>query len=73
MCGLLFSNDQEINKRQFLVGLDKQSHRGPDAKAGYAYIAGTHLGHNRLKILDLDNRSNQPMMSLCGKYSIIYN
>jgi asparagine synthase (glutamine-hydrolysing) len=73
MCGLLFSNNQKINKRQFLAGLDKQSHRGPDAKAGYAYIANTHIGHNRLKILDLDNRSNQPMVSSCGKYSIIYN
>lgn len=48
-------------------------HRGPDASLCYQESAGSKLGHNRLKILDLDKRSNQPFNSADGKYSIIYN
>ena len=31
------------------------------------------LGHNRLSILDLDSRANQPMISADGRYVIVFN
>jgi len=49
------------------------AHRGPDAKSGYLAIGDVKLGHNRLKILDLDDRSNQPFVSGDGKYIVVFN
>jgi asparagine synthase (glutamine-hydrolysing) len=51
-------------------------HRGPDAE-GFFYdeADGYHigLGHRRLSIIDLSAAANQPMVSHCGRYVIIYN
>ena len=46
--------------------------RGPDAEGEWTG-AGVVLGHTRLAILDLDARSNQPMHSPGGNYSIVFN
>src|ERR1700739_1424015 len=46
--------------------------RGPDAE-GIWKGAGVALGNRRLAILDLDPRSNQPMFSPNGNYSIVFN
>jgi asparagine synthase (glutamine-hydrolysing) len=46
--------------------------RGPDA-AGLWTTAGVALGHRRLAILDLDTRSNQPMVSGNGRYAMVFN
>lgn len=46
--------------------------RGPDAE-GLWSGEGVVLGHRRLAILDLDARSNQPMVSGCGRYVIVFN
>jgi len=46
--------------------------RGPDA-AGVWTGKGAVLGHRRLAIQDLDARSNQPMVSIDGEYSITFN
>ena len=73
MCGILFTNDASTSKEGFLKALDLMSHRGPDAKLCYKSIDTVKLGHNRLKILDLDNRSNQPFFSGDGRYIIVYN
>lgn len=72
MCGILFTNDERIERRSFLNALELLHHRGPDA-TGYAQFGTHQLGHKRLKILDLDNRSNQPFYSHDGRYIIIYN
>jgi asparagine synthase (glutamine-hydrolysing) len=48
-------------------------HRGPDAPCCYAEQGFSKLGHNRLAILDLDSRSNQPFYSHNGRYVITYN
>jgi len=49
-------------------------HRGPD-NSGIRGIDGTecHLGHLRLSIIDLDPRSNQPFVSTCGRYTLVFN
>jgi len=46
--------------------------RGPDAE-GLWQAAGVVLAHRRLAILDLDARSNQPLMAGDGKSSIVFN
>lgn len=47
-------------------------HRGPDAFGLYEddYI---FMAHNRLAIIDLDKRSNQPMQDGQGQYWIVFN
>src|SRR3989344_7147248 len=47
-------------------------HRGPDATAVWA-DEYTTFGHNRLAVIDLDLRSNQPMVSASGRFIITFN
>jgi len=51
---------------------DRMRLRGPDAE-GLWVGNGVALGHRRLAILDLDARSNQPMVTIDGNYSIVFN
>ena len=51
---------------------DRMRSRGPDAE-GVWTGPGVALGHRRLAILDLDARSNQPMLSADGIYNIVFN
>ena len=48
-------------------------HRGPDSKSQYSLNKKYKLGHTRLKILDLENRSNQPFFSHDKRYVMVYN
>ena len=47
-------------------------HRGPDAGGEYL---DEHVGlcHRRLAIIDLSSAGNQPMVSKCGNYVIVFN
>lgn len=76
MCGILgqisFKNSQLSNIEQFKRALDLQGHRGPDSSdvvVNDSYI----FGHRRLSIIDLDSYANQPMISSCGNYIIVFN
>src|ERR1019366_5687473 len=51
---------------------DRMRKRGPDAE-GIWTSKGVVLGHRRLAILDLDRRSNQPMVAIDGNYAIAFN
>ncbi|MCX8148593.1 asparagine synthase (glutamine-hydrolyzing) [Thermaurantimonas aggregans] len=76
MCGIVgffnYNNDSE----HFLVDLKKMgnsiAHRGPDAE-GYFMDQYVAFLHRRLSIIDLDPRSNQPFVSKCGNYVLIFN
>lgn len=48
-------------------------HRGPDADQFKIVCDGVALGHRRLAILDLDFRSNQPMVLGNDEWCIVYN
>ena len=56
--------------------LDIQAYRGPDGEGEWircldnTWIA---LGHRRLSIIDLSDAANQPMVSTCGQYVLVYN
>lgn len=72
MCGILGGINFPINKET----LNLIRHRGPDRQAIYAdERTGYHisLAHSRLSIVDLSAAGNQPMVSPCGNYVLIYN
>lgn len=68
----MLTSNPVVSKEKFLDTLELLHHRGPDA-TGYAQVGDNHLGHKRLKILDLDNRSNQPFYSRDDRYVMIFN
>jgi asparagine synthase (glutamine-hydrolysing) len=51
---------------------DRMQSRGPDAEGMWS-SEGVVFAHRRLAILDLDARANQPMVSIDGRYTIIFN
>ena len=69
MCGIYFSSylfsESKIKKK-----LDKITNRGPDFQ-GILIKDSNCFGHNRLAIIDLDKRSNQPMQF--DHYTIVFN
>ena len=75
MCGILYYNSKEkLENNVFTNALETLNHRGPD-HAGYQSFSNNKvfLGHTRLKIIDLQNRANQPFLSKCKRYSLIFN
>ncbi|MFM9912806.1 MAG: asparagine synthase (glutamine-hydrolyzing) [Methylophilaceae bacterium] len=50
------------------------THRGPDDMGAWVDAdAGIALGHRRLSILDLTPAGHQPMLSVCGRFVIVFN
>lgn len=61
------SFENEVSKMNDMI-----EHRGPDG-AGVYHDEGISLGHRRLSIIDVADRSNQPMFSEDGRYVIVFN
>ena len=77
MCGIagfVFSSDRvrETDVNAVRQMTRRMSLRGPDAE-GIWTGAGVVLGHRRLAIIDLEPRSNQPMLSADGRYCLVFN
>jgi asparagine synthase (glutamine-hydrolysing) len=62
ICGIKYQNSQSDNeiKEKFLQILNNIHHRGPDSQ-NYYHDENFYIGTTRLKILDLDKRSDMPM------------
>ncbi|MDP3072422.1 MAG: asparagine synthase (glutamine-hydrolyzing) [Opitutaceae bacterium] len=73
MCGILFTNRPGMEREDFVAALATMRHRGPDAPGGYARHGDAQLGHNRLSIVDLNPRSNQPFWSRDRRHAIVFN
>ena len=76
MCGIAgFITKQPLLDAQMLQNAgNAMKHRGPDHQGIYLEDSNTFgLVHQRLSILDLDPRANQPMFSLDKRYIIVYN
>lgn len=75
MCGIAaFLSNTPISSisRDCLPSLGKIEHRGPDLQDTFE-ADHTWLGHVRLSILDLSEAGNQPMVSACNDYVIVFN
>ena len=70
MCGILSVINNDFKEIALSDSLSLMNHRGPDNK-GQIFIDGHYFGHQRLSILDLNERSNQPME--IGNFIITYN
>ena len=76
MCGIFFSiwNSSTDNKKinSITKAFNLLNHRGPDNKK---LIKGNNwsLGHTRLSIIDVNNRSNQPFTDNDKRYFLSFN
>ena len=80
MCGLtgFFLSKKLMDRNILIKNLNEMTssltHRGPDAQNIWINNNNTlGLGHTRLSIRDLSSLGNQPMLSSCGRYLIVYN
>ena len=74
MCGIAgyFSTQNTFSSEELLAMGQSLFHRGPDADGSFSdNLVG--LIHRRLKIIDLSQEANQPMVSTDNRYEIIYN
>ena len=74
MCGIVGISAKTNNDYSDTIRalLSKIKHRGPESEG--VFQKGTvWLGHRRLKIIDISDRSNQPLVTTCGRYTISYN
>lgn len=69
MCGIYGINKKQT-KKQIDTILKLADFRGPDFR-GVSISDNYTFGHNRLAIIDLDSRSNQPFK--CENYEIVFN
>lgn len=70
MCGIVGytgANIELVKKAHAL-----QKHRGPDG-SGFFFNEHISLGHNRLAIIDLNERSAQPLWDNSKRYCVIFN
>jgi asparagine synthase (glutamine-hydrolysing) len=74
MCGIAsyFGNDKDAGVKFCTNACTLLRHRGPDDK-GLFSDENIALAHTRLSIIELSELGHQPMVSSCGRYTIIYN
>ena len=76
MCAILgiIGQNNTISKDEFYNFLQKSKHRGPDlSKIWFSKDNIVKLGHNRLSIIDLSEKGNQPFFDDENKLAIIFN
>ena len=76
MCGIagIINFDQSKINPELANGIKKSlEHRGPDFSKVDYINENVALIHTRLSIIDLDQRSNQPMYSKDNRFSIVFN
>ncbi len=80
MCGICgfvdLSRQMNHGDLQAVIGrmTDSLEHRGPDDSGMWlSPEIALALGQRRLSILDLSMRGHQPMVSACGRYTVVFN
>ncbi len=76
MCGITGFVDSEIRHPELILKrmTDTIIHRGPDDEGlWFDRTTGVGLGHRRLSIIDLSPAGHQPMLSVSGRYVIVFN
>ena len=69
MCGI-YATTKNITESEIQKKLNVINHRGPD-NSDFLINDKFSFGHNRLSIIDLDERSNQPFEY--NGYYIVFN
>ncbi len=74
MCGILgyVAPDGATPKFDLAAAVTRLHHRGPD-DSGQWQDGAMGLGFVRLSIIDLSPAGHQPMVSACGRYTIVFN
>ena len=73
MCGIIGIFQPNKNNKQQLLNLIKSiEHRGPD-NTGVWSNEHVSLGNTRLKVVDLNEDSNQPFFSKDKRYIVVFN
>ena len=80
MCGLAgfihpkaVQTDAQLRQQVALMN-EAISARGPDSAGAWSDATqGVALGHRRLAIMDLSPAGEQPMLSHCGRYVMVFN
>ena len=74
MCGIagVLYRKKKVNSHIIKNILNKIKHRGPDAN-GVWCEKNIGLGSVRLKVVDFDSKSNQPMVSKNNRFIIVFN
>ena len=72
MCGITGILGSQNYKSEIKTMSNLLIHRGPDFNSTYS-DNNIALGHTRLAILDLTDHSNQPFISTCGNYVLVFN
>jgi asparagine synthase (glutamine-hydrolysing) len=75
MCGIVGALSSSPVDPAVVAGMrDLLAHRGPDHAGLWSSADGTVcLGHRRLAIIDPQPESNQPFVSVDGRYSLTFN
>jgi asparagine synthase (glutamine-hydrolysing) len=78
MCGinLILDKKNKLDSEPVIRMCKSTTHRGPDHTAFHTFFTGKGqllFGHNRLSIIDLRKEANQPFISECGRYGLIFN
>lgn len=75
MCGVIAAWDPSgLDQAPLAAALADLHHRGPEAQAAlWREDHRVHLAHARLKIIDTSDGANQPFVSACGRWALVYN
>ena len=74
MCGIVGFINKNKSTDVIHDMLKIQLYRGPDNSGVYFdEKSGVHFGHNRLSIQDISSQGNQPFISDCENYVIVFN
>ena len=79
MCGFLAKISKSkyyqnlLSKKEFESAAKEISHRGPDYNSIIHLDNGTSFAHYRLSIIDNTHNSDQPFISKCGRFILIFN
>jgi asparagine synthase (glutamine-hydrolysing) len=78
LCGINFILDKKkrLSSTPILRMNEALLHRGRENSAWHCHIEEDRqlfFGHNRLKIIDIQDRANQPMRSPDGRYILVFN
>ena len=73
MCGIagIVSSERSLEPILFEM-MDSLQHRGPDNNSSYIN-KNVGLAHTRLSIIDLSEKSNQPLHDSSNRYVIVFN